>query len=193
MNITYNNLNKAIAHIHSAKRDILAYKKSLEVFHLLSLRLKTEKAHINEVRSQFASNVVAAISDQTEDNTHDELLGIAAESIEDIAEGYQVEEKIDRQISETQKAREHINHLMKQRNYDLAHFRDIILSSVLNDLEDNAPSFDNLHKLLDDLIEGAQMILDTDFDAQCFALASDLVSHKDFHLIFNNLHKYKNF
>ena len=62
--------------------------------------------------------------------------------------------KIDRQISETQKAREHINHLMKQRNYDLAHFRDIILSSVLNDLEDNAPSFDNLHKLLDDLIGG---------------------------------------
>ena len=30
MNITYTNLNKAIAHIHSAKRDILAYKKSLE-------------------------------------------------------------------------------------------------------------------------------------------------------------------
>ena len=29
MNITYTNLNKAIAHIHSVKRDILAYKKSL--------------------------------------------------------------------------------------------------------------------------------------------------------------------
>ena len=161
MDITLDNLNKAIADIHAAKRDVRAFKKSLDVFNMLSTQLKQERNAIIASRSSFSENLVSSILDR-ENEPHGNLINLASESIVDAIDLERVLEKIDTQISETQKARAHINELMRKRNHQLGNFRDVILYAILADLEENAKHTDQLHNLVDQIVELGQYVLDTD-------------------------------
>ena len=118
---------------------------------------------------------------------------MAKHAFDDLSDGDKLIDQINRQIEATQEIRLGINRDIRSAEFVLANFRDIILSSILNDFEDNAyqPINRNVdpHLLLETLVADAQMILDVDFDAGSFLVAEDLLRFNDFHKCFTQVAK----